>query len=164
MAPWLYINRFKLYTNALSSLVRFWLLGCNTCCIMVYVHVVVCGCCAFYEWLGNLPTILIWQVEQIQHFPHWTAILIRLFFSIKIIPLKSDVQPSTSLLSCRWRWNRQSSTTVVLYALPLALLIVLTRDNSLQKSDHTVAQKVAEIYEDDHVIIAFVHPFIIINS
>lgn len=45
---------------------------------------------------------------------------------------------------------------MILYALPLVLLIVLTRDNGGQRSTDLVAQKVAEIYENDHVIIAFV--------
>ncbi|XP_057367054.1 LOW QUALITY PROTEIN: alpha-(1,3)-fucosyltransferase C-like [Daphnia carinata] len=52
------------------------------------------------------------------------------------------------------RWSRKSSTTVLLYALPLVLLIVLTGDNRLSRSTDLSARQVAEIYEDDHVIIA----------
>lgn len=78
-----------------------------------------------------------------------------LIFSFhQILPLKGYLQSRAS--SAFGRWSRQSSTTVILYALPLVLLIVLTRDNGGQRSTDLVAQKVAEIYENDHVIIAFV--------
>lgn len=64
------------------------------------------------------------------------------------------------------RWSRKSSTTVLLYALPLVLLIVLTGDNHLPKSTDLSARQVAEIYVDDHVIIAFVsyYIFVVINK
>lgn len=74
----------------------------------------------------------------------------------KILPLKSDNQVTTLTSSCRW--NRHPSTTAVLYAIPLVLLMVLTRDSG---STDKVAQKVAEIYEDNHVIIAFVSHLLI---
>lgn len=61
------------------------------------------------------------------------------------------------------RWNRKSSTTVILYALPLVLLIVLTLDNGLLTSTDLVAQQVAEIFIDDHVIIAFVSYYIFVQ-
>ena len=73
----------------------------------------------------------------------------------KILPLKSDNQVTTLTSSCRW--NRHPSATAVLYAIPLVLLMVLTRDNG---STDKVAQ-VAEFYEDDHVIIAFVSHLLI---
>jgi len=40
--------------------------------------------------------------------------------------------------------------TVFLYALPLGFFLILTRDFS---QDHAAQKKVAEIYEDDHLII-----------
>lgn len=52
--------------------------------------------------------------------------------------------------------NRRGSTTALLYALPLLLLLFFTSEKGTHKLNHNLAKKVAEIYEDDHIIIAFV--------